>query len=192
MGILDEILGGAIGGQGMGRPGPASGRVAAGGNSALLALLPIVVAMLANRRQGPVGPSGGRLGDVLGQVLGSGGAQRGGGLGDVLGQVLGGGGAAGGLGGLLQKLEQGGLGAESRSWVSTGQNVAPSPDSIGRIFGADGLAAIARQAGLSERDTSAGLAQLLPEVIDHVSPQGRIPDDDQLASTLQDLMRRLG
>ena len=59
-------------------------------------------------------------------------------------------------------------------------------------IGADGIAAIARQAGLSERDTSPGLAQLLPEVIDHVSPQGRIPDDDQLASTLQDLVRRLG
>lgn len=131
MGILDEILGGAIGGQGIGRPGPASGR-AAGGNSALLALLPIVVAMLANRRQGPAGPSGGGLSDVLGQMLGTGGAQRGGDLGDVLGQVL------------------------------------------------------------SERNTSTGLAQLLPEVIDHVSPQGRIPDDDQLASTLQDLVRRLG
>jgi uncharacterized protein YidB (DUF937 family) len=192
MGILDEILGGAIGGQGLGRAGPAGGR-ATGGNSALVALLPIVLAMLANRRQGPVGPSGGGLGDVLGQMLGTGGAQRGGGgLGDVLGQVLGGGAAAGGLGGLLQKLEQGGLGAESRSWVSTGQNLAPSPDAIGRILGADGISAIARHAGLSEGDATAGLARLLPEVIDHVSPQGRIPDDDQLESTLKDLMRRLG
>ena len=191
MGILDEILGGAIGGQGLGLPGPGGGRPAAGGNSALMALLPIVIAMLANRRQAPTGPSGGGLGDVLGQVLGTG-AQRGGGLGDVLGQVLGGGAAAGGLGGLLQKLEQGGLGAETRSWVSTGQNLAPSPDAIGRIFGADGIAAIARQAGLSEREASVGLAQLLPEVVDHISPQGRMPDDDQLASTLEGLVRRLG
>ena len=156
-----------------------------------MALLPIVIGMLANRRQGSTGPSGGGLGDVLGQVLGTG-AQRGGGLGDVLGQVLGGGATAGGLGGLLQKLEQGGLGAETRSWVSTGQNLAPSPDAIGRIFGADGIAAIARQAGLSEREASVGLAQLLPEVVDHVSPQGRMPDDDQLASTLEGLVRRLG
>ena len=192
MGILDEILGGAMGGQGMGRGAPGSGRAAPGGNSALLALLPIVVAMLSNRRQGPAAPSGGGgLSDVLGQMLGSG-TQGGGGLSDVLGQVLGGAAGAGGLGGLLQQLERGGLGTEARSWVSTGQNVAPSPDSIGRIFGADGIAAIARQAGLSDRDASAGLAQLLPEVIDHVSPQGRVPDDDQLESTLQGLLRRLG
>ena len=191
MGILDEILGGAIGGQGLGLPGPGSGRPATGGNSALMALLPIVIAMLANRRPASTGPSGGGLGDVLGPMLGTG-AQRGGGLGDVLGQVLGGGAAAGGLGGLLQKLEQGGLGAETRSWVSTGQNLAPSPDAIGRILGADGIAAIARQAGLSEREASVGLAQLLPEVVDHVSPQGRMPDDDQLASTLEGLVRRLG
>ena len=53
-------------------------------------------------------------------------------------------------------------------------------------------AAIARQAGLSERDTTAGLAQLLPEIIDRATPQGQVPDNDQLAGTLQDLMRRLG
>jgi uncharacterized protein YidB (DUF937 family) len=166
------------------------------GNSALVALLPIILAVLASRgqtqggRTGTGGSPGGGLGDVLGQVLG-GGARQGGGLGDVLGQVLGGGGA-GGLGGLLQKFEQNGVGAEARSWVGTGQNMSLSPDVIGRIFGQDGLAAIARQAGLSERDASAGLAQLLPEVIDRVSPQGQVPDDQQLATNLQDLVRRLG
>ena len=115
MGILDEILGGAIGGQGLGLPGPGSGRPATGGNSALMALLPIVIGMLANRRQGSTGPSGGGLGDVLGQVLGTG-AQRGGGLGDVLGQVLGGGATAGGLGGLLLAAATGSSEQECSDW----------------------------------------------------------------------------
>jgi len=153
--------------------------------------------MLANRGASgsgarDAGPAGG-LGDILGQMMGGGAQSSGGGLGDILGQVLGGaGGQGGGLGGLLRQFENAGLGDQARSWVSPGQNQPLAPDALGRVFGADGLAAIARRAGLSERDTSAGLAQLLPEIIDRATPQGQIPDGDQLASTLQDLMRRLG
>jgi uncharacterized protein YidB (DUF937 family) len=197
MGILDDILAGAASGQGGGLPTQRPQRGAGSGpNAALLALLPIVLSMLANRGASAssgrdAGPAGG-LGDILGQMMGGG--QRGaGGLGDILGQVLGGGaGSGGGLGGLLRQFESAGLGDQARSWVSPGQNQPLSPDALGRVFGADGLAAIARQAGLSERDTTTGLAQLLPEIIDRATPQGQVPDEDQLAGTLQDLMRRLG
>lgn len=196
MGILDDLLAGAASAQGGGLPTQRPQRGAGGGpNAALLALLPIVLSMLANRGASAssgrdAGPAGG-LGDILGQMMGGG--QRGGGLGDLLGQVLGGvGGSGGGLGGLLRQFESAGLGDQARSWVSPGQNQPLSPDALGRVFGADGLAAIARQAGLSERETTAGLAQLLPEVIDRATPQGQVPDEDQLAGTLQDLMRRLG
>ena len=199
MGILDDLLAGATSGQGGGLPTQRPQRGAGGGpNAALLALLPIVLSMLANRGGSgssgrDPGPAGG-LGDILGQMMGGG--QRGGGgggLGDILGQVLGGGGGSGGgLGGLLRQFESAGLGNQARSWVSPGQNQPLSPDALGRVFGADGLAAIARQAGLSERDTTAGLAQLLPEIIDRATPQGQVPDEDQLAGTLQDLMRRFG
>lgn len=196
MGILDDLLAGAVSGQGGGIPTQRPQRSAGGPNAALLALLPIVLSMLANRGGGAsggrdAGPAGG-LGDILGQMMG-GGQRGGGGLGDILGQVLGGGGGSGGgLGSLLRQFESAGLGDQARSWVSSGQNQSLSPDALGRVFGADGLAAIARQAGLSERDTTAGLAQLLPEVIDRATPQGQVPDEDQLAGTLQDLMRRLG
>jgi uncharacterized protein YidB (DUF937 family) len=199
MGILDDLLAGATSGQGGGLPTQRPQRGAGGGpNAALLALLPIVLSMLANRGGSDssgrdAGPAGG-LGDILGQMMGGG--QRGGGgdgLGDILGQVLGGGGGSGGgLGGLLRQFESAGLADQARSWVSPGQNQSLSPDALGRVFGADGLAAIARQAGLSERETTAGLAQLLPEIIDRATPQGQVPDEDQLAGTLQDLMRRLG
>jgi len=196
MGILDDLLAGAVSGQGGGLPTQRPQRGTAGPNAALLALLPIVLSMLANRGASAssgrdAGPAGG-LGDILGQMMG-GGQRGGGGLGDILGQVLGGGGGSGGgLGGLLRQFESAGLGDQARSWVSPGQNQPLSPDALGRVFGADGLAAIARQAGLSERDTTAGLAQLLPEIIDRATPQGQVPDEDQLAGTLQDLMRRLG
>jgi len=177
MGILDDLLAGVASGQGAGIPIQRPQRNAGGPNAALLALLPIVLSMLANR--GASASSGRDAGPA-------------GGLGDILGQVLGGAGGQGGLGGLLRQFESAGLGEQARSWVSPGQNQPLAPDALGRVFGADGLAAIARQAGLSERDTSAGLAQLLPEIIDRATPQGQIPDGDQLANTLQDLMRRLG
>lgn len=198
MGLLDDLLAGAVSGQSGHIPTQQPQRNAGGPNAALIALLPIVLSMLANRGASAsggrdAGPAGG-LGDILGQMMGGG--QRGGGaggLGDILGQVLnGGGGSGGGLGGLLRQFESAGLGDQARSWVSPGQNQPLSPDALGRVFGADGLAAIARQAGLSERDASAGLARLLPEIIDRATPQGQVPDDDQLAGTLQDLMRRLG
>jgi uncharacterized protein YidB (DUF937 family) len=197
MGVLDDLLAGLASGQGGGMPTQRPQRNAGGSNAALLALLPIVLSMLANRGASAsgardAGPAGG-LGDILGQMMGGGAQSSGGGLGDILGQVLGGaGGRGGGLGGLLRQFESAGLGDQARSWVSPGQNQPLAPDALGRVFGADGLAAIARQAGLSERDTSTGLAQLLPEIIDRATPQGQIPDGDQLASTLQDLMRRLG
>lgn len=199
MGILDDLLAGATSGQRGGFPSQQPQRGAGSSNAALLALLPIVLSMLAKRGTSAssgreTGPAGG-LGDILGQMMGGGqrGGGGGGGLGDILGQVLGGGGGAGGgLGGLLRQFESAGLGDQARSWVSPGQNQPLSPDALGRVFGADGLAAIARQAGLSERDTTAGLAQLLPEIIDRATPEGQLPDEDQLAGTLQDLMRRLG
>ena len=198
MGMLDDLLAGATSGQGGSLPTQQPRRGAGGTNAALLALLPIVLSMLANRGASAsssgrdAGPAGG-LGDILGQMMGGGQRSGGGGLGDILGQVLGGGGGSGGgLGGLLRQFESAGLGDQARSWVSPGQNQPLSPDALGRVFGADGLAAIARQAGLSERETTAGLAQLLPEIIDRATPQGQVPDEDQLTGTLQDLMRRLG
>jgi uncharacterized protein YidB (DUF937 family) len=179
MGLLDELLGGVLGG-GAGQPmgaRPPRGAAAAGGGTAgiMMALLPVVLSMLANR--------------------GGGGRAGGGGLSDILGQVLGGGsasGAGGGLGGLLQQMQSAGFGDQARSWVSTGQNMPISPDALGQIFGTGGLDAIARRANLTPQETSEGLSQLLPEVVDRVTPGGYEPDPDQLAQSVDDLRRRMG
>jgi uncharacterized protein YidB (DUF937 family) len=181
MGILDDLLAGAVGagtperaGDGVDRPPRGGG----GAQAALVALLPVVLSMLSQRGAG------------------GGGLQRGSGLDDLLGQVLGGGrgasGGLGGLGGLLQQFERAGLGTQAQSWVGTGPNQPIGAEALGRVFGADGLDAIARRAGLSPRDTATGLAQLLPEVVDRATPQGRVPEGGQVADALQDLMRRFG
>jgi uncharacterized protein YidB (DUF937 family) len=169
-----------------------------------MALLPVVLAMLSNRgggaQQSGYAPSGGGgLGDILGQMMGGGTQRGGGGLGDVLGGMLGGGAAGGGagaggggLGGLLEQMSRAGYGDQARSWVGTGQNMPITPDALEQIFGRGGIAAIARQAGVSEADASQGLSELLPEVVNHVTPGGEVPDLDSLSASVGDLSRQLG
>jgi uncharacterized protein YidB (DUF937 family) len=180
MGLLDDLLGG-LAGQAMGGRSPQP-RQSAGGTSTgqvLMALMPVVLSMLSNAGAGRGGPSR---------------ASAGGGLGDILGQVLGGagGGPAGGLGDILGQLQRAGFGEQATSWVSRGANKPISPDAMTQIFGRDGLEQISQQAGLSPDDASRGLSELLPEVIDRVTPDGDVPDADALTRSVADLARRLG
>src|SRR5262245_8958559 len=198
MGLLDEILGGMVQGglgQSMGRqqPQPRSGGMGGGTSSILMALLPVVLAMMSGRQGGGGGQSAetggmGDLGGLLGSILGGGGG--GGGLGSSAGG-MGGMGGMGGLGGLLEQFQRMGYGEQANSWVGTGQNMPISPDVITQVFGRDGLSKIAAQAGLSEAETSHGLSQLLPGVVDKLTPDGQMPDLDMLSQSVADLQRRL-
>ena len=98
----------------------------------------------------------------------------------------------GGLGGLLAQLQRAGFGEQADSWVSRGANKPISPDAITQIFGRDGLEQVSRRAGLSPDDASRGLSELLPEVIDRMTPDGDVPDADALTRSVADLARRLG
>ncbi len=101
----------------------------------------------------------------------------GGGLGDLLGAMMGGG-SADGLASLVGKLQQGGLGAEVESWVGTGQNMPVAPDKLAQAFGSDEMAGLAQQFGGGAASGGAMaeiLAQLLPAVINGMTPQGRLP-----------------
>lgn len=104
---------------------------------------------------------------------------------------LGSGSSGGGLGGLLEQFTQRGYGRQAQSWVSTGQNEAIDPDALRQVFGDDGIAQIAAQAGVSEDDARGGLAQLLPDVVDHFTPDGKLPPMDQLVASIDDYQRRL-
>jgi uncharacterized protein YidB (DUF937 family) len=200
MGLLDSILGSVLG-NAMGQSAPRQAQAGSGGSGVLVALLPIVLGMLMNRQGRTAagsGSGGGGLGDVLGGVLGGRAAPTGGGggLGDILGGLLGGGAGAtagtGGLGGLLEQFQRAGFADQANSWVSTGQNLPISPDAISQVFGNDTLAQIARQAGISDVEASEGLSQLLPEVVDRVTPNGTVPDLDQLAASVDSLLRQRG
>jgi uncharacterized protein YidB (DUF937 family) len=112
----------------------------------------------------------------------------GGGLGDVLKGPLGGllGGAAagsvisGGLGDLMKQLQQGGHGDAANSWVGKGPNQAISPSDLGSALGADQIDAISSQSGLSRDDLLRGLSQYLPQAVDHLTPEGRLPTDSEV------------
>jgi uncharacterized protein YidB (DUF937 family) len=196
MGFLDDLLGGALGGgsiqqSGERRLGGRSPGSGGGMGGVMMALLPVVLSMLASRggsRQG-----GGGLGDILGQVL-AGAGQSSGSMGDdsMPGSRAGMGGGMGGLGALLEQMQQAGLGDQARSWVGTGENMPVSPDVLSQIFGEGGVGAIARQAGLTPKETSDGLSQLLPEVVNHVTPTGEVPDFDELTRSIDDLRQRMG
>jgi uncharacterized protein YidB (DUF937 family) len=196
MGFLDDLLGGALGGgsiqqSGERRLGGRSPGSGGGMGGVMMALLPVVLSMLASRggsRQG-----GGGLGDILGQVL-AGAGQSSGSMGDdsMPGSRAGMGGGMGGLGALLEQMQQAGLGDQARSWVGTGENMPVSPDVLSQIFGDGGVGAIARQAGLTPKETSDGLSQLLPEVVNHVTPTGEVPAFDELTRSIDDLRQRMG
>ena len=120
------------------------------------------------------------------------GGATGGGLGDILKGGLGGllaGGAAGsvisgGLGDLLNQLQRGGHGETANSWVGTGPNKPISPDDLGKALGADQIDSLASQSGLSREELLNGLAQYLPGAIDHLTPDGRLPTERELAGRL--------
>ncbi len=123
---------------------------------------------------------------LLDSVIGALGAQNpppGGGSGDLLGAIVGmlgsqGAGGLGGLAGLVQKFEQAGLGQVASSWVGTGANHPVSPDQLGGVLGGDVVAGLARQLGLNPQDALGQLSQMLPQVVDKLTPQGRIPAGD--------------
>ena len=98
----------------------------------------------------------------------------------------------GGLAGLLQKFQEHGLGDVADSWVSTGKNLPISGDQIQEALGSGALGDIASKLGLSTGDVSSRLADLLPGVVDKLTPNGQMPDMGSLGDLLGSLTKRLG
>ena len=94
------------------------------------------------------------------------------------------GGLLGGLGGLLKKLEQGGLGDQTKSWVGTGQNQPVSPSQLGQALGPSILKTVSQMTGISEDDLTKQLSQVLPGVINGLTPNGRLPTQSELSKML--------
>ena len=98
-----------------------------------------------------------------------------------------GGGILGGLGGLLDKLQNGGLGDVAKSWVGTGQNQPVSPGQLGSALGSDVVKTLAQRSGLSEEDITKQLSQILPGVVDKLTPQGRLPTMAELSQVTRSM-----
>ena len=81
----------------------------------------------------------------------------------------------GGVQGIVAQLEQQGLGATVRSWVSTGPNQPITPDQVHQAFGADAVKQMAAKAGLSPEDLAAKISQYLPQMVDKLTPGGVVP-----------------
>ena len=133
----------------------------------------------------------GLLDAVIGALGQSQGGARGGtssgGQADLIGSIVsmlgqgGQGGALGGIGGLIglvAKMQQSGLGDVAKSWISTGDNHPISPDQLGGVLGHDTVSSMAQQLGLNHGDLLSQLSQMLPQVVDKLTPQGQIPHGD--------------
>lgn len=99
----------------------------------------------------------------------------------------------GGLGGVLEKFRQGGLGQHADSWVSTGQNMGISADQLQQVFGSSTISDLASRLGMSENQAGSAIAQVLPEVINRLTPDGQVPEnsDDEIAQGLSRLSNSL-
>jgi len=85
------------------------------------------------------------------------------------------GGLLAGLGGLVDKLQKGGLGNLINSWVGPGQNQPVSPNQLGPALGPDIIKTLAQRSGLSEEELTRQLSQVLPGLVDKLTPNGRLP-----------------
>ena len=161
---LDDLLKKATGGSGSGGLGDLLGGLARGGGNS-------------------------ELGNILGGLAG-GGSAKGGGMGALLiglvpmvSKLL----ADGGLQKVLAGFQQQGLSQQASSWVGTGANEPISADDVRKVLGSDQLAKIAGQLGISEDDAATALSQVLPAVVDNVSPDGELPPAGELDKALGQL-----
>jgi len=98
----------------------------------------------------------------------------------------------GGLGGLVQSFQQGGLGNIVNSWVSTGQNLPISAEQIQAVLGGGKMQEIASQLGVSTEQASGGLADLLPQLVDKLTPNGQVPEGGDMLAQGLDMLKKGG
>ena len=105
-------------------------------------------------------------------------------LGGLLGGAAAGSVISGGLGDLLKQLQQGGQGDAANSWVGKGPNKAISSGDLASALGVDQIDQLSSQSGMSRNELLDGLSQYLPRVVDHLTPEGRLPTEDELSDRL--------
>jgi uncharacterized protein YidB (DUF937 family) len=151
----------------------------------------------------------GRLADMLGSGESAGGKApggpargntaggMGGGFGDLLkgglGGLLGGGAAggilSGGLQDLLKQFQQNGQGDKAETWVSKGPNKPVSPQELEKALGSERVDWLMEQTGMSREELLAGLSRELPETVDKLTPEGRLPTEQEAERVVRSMPR---
>jgi uncharacterized protein YidB (DUF937 family) len=98
--------------------------------------------------------------------------------------------ATGGLLGLVNTLRQLGLNDVVSSWISTGENKPISPEQVQNALGEGQINQMAQNMGVSHQEVSTGLAGLLPQLIDKLTPDGKLPESSVLDQGLELLKKR--
>ena len=188
MGLLDILNGMQNGPRGPSNPNAQSSGGMSPMTMAILALLAYKAVKHVSGGQPGAAPS---PAPVPGNTVNAG-LPGGGGLGDILKGGLGGllaGGAAGsvlsgGLGDLLKQFQQSGHGEVANSWVGPGANKPISEGDLASALGADRINNLASQSGLSSDELLKGLSQMLPDVVNHLTPDGRLPTPNELSGRI--------
>lgn len=101
-------------------------------------------------------------------------------------------GGSGGLGSLVDAFGRGGLGDVMSSWIGTGPNRSVSADELSQTLGPDILRQFGQAAGVSQQEAGPALAELLPALVNGLTPEGRMPSSGGLEDTLSGLLNELG
>lgn len=190
MGLLDVLNGMQNGPRGQRTPGAGSG----GMSPITMAVLGLIAYKAIKSFSGgqpsaaPVGPGAppGANAETQGGTLATGGLADllKGGLGTLLAGGAAGGVLSGGLSDLLKQFQQSGQGEVAKSWIGSGPNKSISATDLASALGADRINALMTYSGMSRDDLLSGLSQQLPEVIDKLTPHGRLPSEQEAADLM--------
>ncbi len=134
----------------------------------------------------------GLLDSLIGSVLGGGGNQQQNPLLQIAMGLLTSKGSGNGLAGLASQFDQKGLGHLMQSWIGTGENKDITPEQMHHALGSEQVAQMAQQTGMPAGDITSALAKMLPQLINHATPQGQVPPQNDLQGMLTGLLGTLG
>lgn len=191
-GGLGDILGSVLGGN-------ASAQANTQAQSNGFGLDDIIGGMLGGQMGGQSSGAGG-LGSILGSVLGGGQASRGAQAGNSKAMLV----AAlmpialnwiqrnGGLSGALNKVKDMGFGNQAQSWMSTQQqNQNLDPNQINKLFDQQEIDHVCQQTGADETEVRQGLAELLPEIVNQLTPSGDLAKEQQANSEIDEILSQI-
>lgn len=98
----------------------------------------------------------------------------------------------GGVSGMVEAFHNKGLGGVVNSWIGTGENQAVTPDQIQQALGSAPVQALAQKLGVSPEQAGSTLSQLLPTIVDKLSPNGAVPEHSNLLQMGEGLLAALG